>query len=70
MVNKDIRLSWDNLFRFCEDFIGILIGFRIKKGLAFFHGDASIDSIESPWKVTSQETKETIVKGPRWKPMG
>lgn len=69
-MREFFEICWDNLFRFCEEFIGMLIGFRIKKGFAFYHGGAPIDSTESPWKVTSQEVQELLVKGPGWKPMG
>jgi hypothetical protein len=53
-VTEFMDVIWNNLFRFCEDFVAQFLFFRVKPGLVFFHGLDDISSPESPWKVVSR----------------
>ena len=66
-IRSVMDVIWSNLFRLCEDLIGIFIWFRMKKGYAFFHGASDdMDSVESPWKVKSKEQMDDIVRKGAW----
>jgi hypothetical protein len=61
-ITEFMEVIWNNLFRFCEDFIAEFLFFRIKPGLVFFHGPDDISSPESPWKVVSQTEMDKYAK--------
>lgn len=66
-IKQFFDISWANIFQFCENFIGMLIAFRIQDDYSFYHGTSTINSIESPWKVTTHQEMERIVGNPDWK---
>jgi len=66
-IRNFMDVIWNNLFRLCEGFVGTLIAFRIKEDYAFFYGTSDMDSVESPWKVTSKKQMDDIVRKPGWK---
>ncbi len=65
-IKDFMQVVWNNLFSLCEFFAGSVIHFRIKKGYAFYYGSKEIDSLESPWKVTTNEKMMEIVTKPGW----
>ncbi len=64
-VTEFMDVIWNNLFRFCEDFVAEFLFFRVKPGLVFFHGFDDISSPESPWKVVSQAEMDKYEKAGR-----
>jgi hypothetical protein len=65
-IRDFMGVIWNNLFCFCEDFVVLFYGIRLKKEYAFFHGKSVINSIESPWKITSYQTMQEVVSHPGW----
>jgi hypothetical protein len=68
-ISAFLDVIWINLFSFVEDFVTMILYFRVKPGLAFFHGHVSATSAESPWKVTTIEAMNAHVKEPGWSPI-
>lgn len=72
-VRDFMKIVWSKLFKFCEDFIGGFIAFKIKYGLAFYRGLSNIDSATSPWKVTTVEKMHEIMNktnNTKWNKIG
>lgn len=69
-VRQFIDVSWNNLFRFGEDFTALMLYFRHKPELTYFHGPATMDSVTSPWIVTSVDTFTNMTAQPGWTPVG
>ena len=69
-VREALKASWEYLFQLCEDFLGLVIAFRTKKGFAFFHGRRDMSSHDSVWAIITQETMETIVSEEGWTAIG
>jgi hypothetical protein len=65
-IREALKVIWENLFKLCEDFLGLVIGFRAKKGFAFSHGRRDMSSHDSVWAVTTQENMDTIVREKGW----
>jgi hypothetical protein len=65
-IRNFMEVTWVNLFRLCEDFVGSLIGFKIKSGYAFFHGAGGIDTAQSPWHITTKDKMHEMVSKPGW----
>lgn len=65
-IRNFMEVVWRNLFRLCEDFVGSLIGFKIRSGYAFFHGTGDIDTPQSPWHVTIKDKMEDMISKPGW----
>jgi len=52
---------WNNLLRFCEDFVAVFLHFRHKPGLVLFHGPESGSPTRSPWRSTTQAVMDATL---------
>ena len=66
-VSAFLDVIWANLFRFAEDFTAMFLYFRHKPGLTMFHGEASMDSVKSPWRYVQESIFEEVTKQPGWR---
>ena len=66
-VSAFLDVIWTNLFRFTEDFTAMFLFFRHKPGLTMYHGEASMDSMKSPWVYVPESVFNEVTKQPGWR---
>jgi hypothetical protein len=56
-----MEITWANLLRLVEDFVGLILGLRKSPGLVFFHGPVE-QPHRSPWLVLRENQVEEFMK--------
>ncbi len=65
-VREFMGVTWENLIRLVEDFVISFLVFRLKPGLALYHGKVTPGSGESPWRVATIEERDREIARPGW----
>lgn len=65
-ISAYVDITWANLYRFVEDFVGLSISQRLQPEKAVLHRPVPLDRLDAVWLVTTRELVDRTVANPGW----